>query len=83
LARKLGDNEAKTRMKLGQWARNVVGLDRELLNELDALPEQPNGGAPQGGDQAGSAGRQRNSPRGGTSESSGSTHADRKAGGPL
>jgi hypothetical protein len=44
LARRLGYNEAKIRMKLGQWARNLAGLERELLNELDALPEQPNGG---------------------------------------
>lgn len=27
-------------MKLGQWARNLAGLERELLNELDDLPEQ-------------------------------------------
>lgn len=44
LARRLGYNEAKIRMKLGQWARNLAGLERELLNELDALPEQPDGG---------------------------------------
>lgn len=40
LARKLGYNEAQIRMKLGQWARNLAGLERELLNELDDLPEQ-------------------------------------------
>jgi hypothetical protein len=44
LARRLGYNEAKIRMKLGQWAENLAGLERELLNELDALPEQPDGG---------------------------------------
>ncbi|HEU4344663.1 MAG TPA: hypothetical protein VFU31_24165 [Candidatus Binatia bacterium] len=41
LARKLSYNEAQIRMKLGQWAANLVGLERELLNELDDLPEQP------------------------------------------
>ncbi|MCI0426859.1 MAG: hypothetical protein L0Z46_02435, partial [Nitrospiraceae bacterium] len=40
LARKLGFNEAQIRMKLGQWAENLAGLERELLNELDDLPEQ-------------------------------------------
>jgi hypothetical protein len=40
LARKLGYNEAKIRMKVGQWARNLAGLERELLNELDALPDE-------------------------------------------
>jgi hypothetical protein len=40
LARKLGYNEALIRMKLGQWAQNLAGLERELLNELDDLPEQ-------------------------------------------
>jgi hypothetical protein len=40
LARKLGYNEAQIRMKLGQWAQNLAGLERELLNELDDLPEQ-------------------------------------------
>jgi hypothetical protein len=41
LARQLGYNEAKTKMKLGQWAGNLVGLERELLNELQALPDNP------------------------------------------
>ncbi|MBI3664323.1 MAG: hypothetical protein HY234_14905 [Acidobacteria bacterium] len=41
IARRLGYNEAKIRMKLGQWARNLAGLERELLNELDALPDDP------------------------------------------
>lgn len=44
LARKLGFNEAKIKMKLGQWAENLPGLERELLNELDDLPEQPDFG---------------------------------------
>ena len=44
LARKLGFNEAKIKMKLGQWAQNLAGLERELLNELDDLPEQPTRG---------------------------------------
>lgn len=43
LARKFGYNEAKIRMKLGQWARNLAGLERELLNELDALPDEGRG----------------------------------------
>jgi Recombination directionality factor-like len=41
LARRLGYNEAKTKMKLGQWAGNLAGLERELVNELDALADQP------------------------------------------
>ena len=45
LARKLGYNEAKIRMKLGQCARNLAGLERELLNALDALPDDPDRGA--------------------------------------
>ncbi len=45
LARKLGYNEAKIRMKLGQWARKLTGLERELLNELDALPDDPDRGS--------------------------------------
>ncbi|MCI0349947.1 MAG: hypothetical protein L0Z53_11030, partial [Acidobacteriales bacterium] len=40
LARKLGYNEAQIRMKLGQWAETLADLERELLNELDDLPEQ-------------------------------------------
>jgi hypothetical protein len=44
LARKLGYNEAKIRMKLGQWARNLAGLERDLLNELDASPDDANRG---------------------------------------
>lgn len=40
LSRKLGYNEAQIKMKLGQWAENLAGLERELLNELGDLPEQ-------------------------------------------
>ena len=43
LARRLRYNEAKTKMKLGQWAGNLGGLERELLNELQALPDNPDG----------------------------------------
>jgi hypothetical protein len=39
LAGQLGYDEAKIKMKLGQWAGNLAGLERELLNELDSLPE--------------------------------------------
>ncbi len=35
LARRLGYREVKTRMLLGQWATNLAGLERRLLNELD------------------------------------------------
>ncbi len=38
LARRLGFNNAKTKMLLGQWARNLAGLERKLLNELDEQP---------------------------------------------
>ncbi len=48
LARKLGYNEAQIRMKLGQWVENLAGLERELLNELDDLPEQPDFGGRRG-----------------------------------
>ena len=40
LARRLGYNEAKTRMKLGQWAGKLAGLEAELLSELDGLADQ-------------------------------------------
>ncbi len=36
----LGYNQAKTKMSLGQWARNLVSLERSLLNELEALPDK-------------------------------------------
>ena len=35
LARRLGYNEAKTKMLIGQSAADLVGLERKLLNELD------------------------------------------------
>ena len=38
LARRLGYNDAQTKMLLGQWARNLVGLQRKLLNGLDEQP---------------------------------------------
>ena len=31
----LGYRDVKTRMLLGQWATNLVGLERRLLDELD------------------------------------------------
>ncbi len=40
LARRLGYNEAKTKMKLGQWAGKLAGLEAELLSELDGLGDQ-------------------------------------------
>ncbi|MGB2889412.1 MAG: hypothetical protein WBC04_17090 [Candidatus Acidiferrales bacterium] len=38
LARQVGFNSAKTKMLLGQWAGNLGGLQRKLLNELDEQP---------------------------------------------
>ncbi len=38
LTRRLGYNDAKTKMLLGQWAGNLAGLERKLLNELDEQP---------------------------------------------
>jgi hypothetical protein len=52
LARKLGYNEAKIRMKLGQWSRNLAGLERELLNELDGLPDDAGCGSAAAGAKA-------------------------------
>lgn len=40
LARRLGFNDAKTKMLLGQWASNPAGLERKLLNELDEQPRE-------------------------------------------
>lgn len=40
LTHRLGYNRAKTEMLLGQWARDLVSLERSLLNELQALPEE-------------------------------------------
>jgi hypothetical protein len=39
LARRLGYNEAKTKMLIGQAAGNVAALERKLLNELDERPD--------------------------------------------
>ncbi|HTU33685.1 MAG TPA: hypothetical protein VMF66_07775 [Candidatus Acidoferrum sp.] len=45
LARRLGLNEAKTKMFIGQSAHDLGGLERKLLNELDELPTtMPTGG---------------------------------------
>jgi hypothetical protein len=38
LARRLCFNDAKTKMLIGQWARNLAGLERRLMNELDEQP---------------------------------------------
>jgi hypothetical protein len=40
LARRLGFNDAKTRMLIGQSAGDLVGLERKLLNELDDQPRR-------------------------------------------
>lgn len=42
-ARRLGYNNAKTRMLVGQFAGNLKGLERKLLNELDERPGEPAG----------------------------------------
>jgi hypothetical protein len=43
LARRLGYRDVKTRMLLGQWARNLAGLERRLLDELDQqIAKTPN-----------------------------------------
>ena len=35
LARRLGYNEGKTKMLVGQWRHDLVGLDRKLRNQVD------------------------------------------------
>ncbi len=40
LAQRLGFNDAKTKMLLGQWTGNLAGLETKLLNELDEKPER-------------------------------------------
>ena len=40
LARRVGLNEAKTKMLIGQSAGDLVGLERKLLNELDDQPRR-------------------------------------------
>src|SRR6266850_1743229 len=46
LACRLGYREVKTRMLMGQWARNLAGLERRLLDEVDQqiakAPTSPN-----------------------------------------
>ena len=46
VARMLGYNAAKTKMLVGQWRLDLVGLERKLQNELDEGPQLPpeNGG---------------------------------------
>jgi hypothetical protein len=47
LARLLGYNAAKTKMLVGQWRLDLVGLERKLQHELDEGPQIPppeNGG---------------------------------------
>jgi hypothetical protein len=39
LARLLGYNAAKTKMLVGQWRLDLVGLERKLQNELDEGPQ--------------------------------------------
>ena len=39
LTHRLGYNQAKTKMLLGQWARYLVSLERSLLSELEDLPD--------------------------------------------
>jgi hypothetical protein len=46
LARLLGYNAAKTKMLVGQWRLDLVGLERKLQNELDAGPENSFSRAP-------------------------------------
>jgi hypothetical protein len=41
LARLLGYNAAKTKMLVGQWRLDLVGLERELQHELDEGPQLP------------------------------------------
>ena len=40
LARRVGCNDAKAKMLVGQWAGNLAGLERKLLNELDEQPDK-------------------------------------------
>jgi hypothetical protein len=41
LARLLGYNAAKTKMLVGQWRLDLVGLERKLQHELDEGPQIP------------------------------------------
>jgi hypothetical protein len=44
LARRLGFNDAKTKMLIGQSAGDLAGLERKLLNELDDQPGRKSAG---------------------------------------
>jgi hypothetical protein len=44
LARRLGFNDAKTKMLIGQSAGDLAGLERKLLNELDDQPRRKSAG---------------------------------------
>ena len=51
LARRLGFNDAKTKMLIGQAARDLADLERKLLNELDEGPNSvPSGDCNHGHD---------------------------------
>lgn len=51
LARRLGFNDAKTKMLIGQAARDLAGLERKLLNDLDEGPNRvPSGDCNNGHD---------------------------------
>lgn len=51
LARRLGFNDARTKMLIGQAARDLAGLERKLLNELDEGPNRaPSGDCNNGHD---------------------------------
>jgi len=41
LARMLGYNPAKTKMLVGQWRLDLVGLERKLQHEIDEGPQLP------------------------------------------
>jgi len=41
VARMLGHNAAKTKMLVGQWRLDLVGLERKLQHELDEGPQLP------------------------------------------
>lgn len=49
-ARRLGFNDAKTRMLIGQSAGNLAGLEQRLLNELDHEPGRKFAGRHDNGD---------------------------------
>jgi hypothetical protein len=41
IARGLGYNAAKTKMLVGQWRLDLMGLERKLQHELDEGPQVP------------------------------------------